>query len=450
MILFILCLLTCINTMDEIRDRRLYAYDKIDLEWDEYPDYETFFNTIKKFEDEYPDLIEMFPIGKSRLNRTIWAVNLTKENGMFVKPSILIVGCHHGREMISALIPLYTIDWFLENYFENSTVREILEKMCIYVIPMLNPDGYMEALERNPWQRKNAAPIDDDGDGLVDEDPPEDLDSDGLFERVLNLSDLLFYYEGLDNDSDGRWNEDWVGGVDLNRNYDFQWNALTESGSSLPRAEDYKGEEPFSEPETRAVRDFVESHDNIRFSITFHSGIELILYPWAYKEEYIDDNEIISACEAISSVTNYNYISASFLYTSSGTFIDWMYGKMSIPSINIEVYVNYTESYKMMGVRKGNLMVYEVDVRKFFNPFGDEIEKVCLKNALAVYLLATMYLPKRFEMRMVDIMVIPFMLISSTFLFPRMLYYIVKMLYAGKGRRSELRVNFIRRRPLND
>ncbi|MHA1505843.1 MAG: M14 family zinc carboxypeptidase [Candidatus Asgardarchaeia archaeon] len=426
-VLLLILSLLLTNTMDGVKNNRI-TYSKINLRWDEYPDYETFFDTIKKFEIEYPDLIEVFPIGKSRLNRTIWAINLTKEDGVFVKPSILIVGCHHGRELISALVPLYIIYWFLENYFENSTVREILEKMCIYVIPMLNPDGYMEALERNPWQRKNAAPIDDDGDGLVDEDPPEDLDSDGLLKRVLNLSDSFFYYEGFDNDSDGRWNEDWIGGVDLNRNYDFQWNALTESGSSSPIAEDYRGEEPFSEPETRAVRDFVESHDNIRFSITFHSGIELILYPWAYKEEYINDVEIISACEMMSEVTNYGYIPASFLYTASGTFIDWMYGKMGIPSVNIEVYVNSTESYKMIGTRKENKLIYEVDVKRFFNPFGDKIEEVCLKNSLAVYLLAKSYLPKWVKVKIFDALMIPFLLMLPTLLIPRVLYYLTKMM----------------------
>ena len=69
-VLLLILSLLLTNTMDGVKNNRI-TYSKINLRWDEYPDYETFFDTIKKFEVEYPDLIEVFPIGKSRLNRTI-------------------------------------------------------------------------------------------------------------------------------------------------------------------------------------------------------------------------------------------------------------------------------------------------------------------------------------------------------------------------------------------
>ena len=77
-------------------------------------------------------------------------------------------------------------------------------------------------------------------------------------------------------------------GVDLNRNYSFQWGYDDIGSSPDPTSNEYRGTEPFSEPETRAVRDFCENHQ-IKLSLNYHSWGDLLIYPWAYIDQPTPD-----------------------------------------------------------------------------------------------------------------------------------------------------------------
>lgn len=94
------------------------------------------------------------------------------------------------------------------DYGVNETVTRRIDLCEIYVIVALNPDGF-HLFEMNDYQRKNVHSIDEDEDGSVDEDPPEDLDGDGFIEYLYNTtSGMTVEWEGYDNDNDEQSGED--------------------------------------------------------------------------------------------------------------------------------------------------------------------------------------------------------------------------------------------------
>jgi hypothetical protein len=246
----------------------------------------------------------------------------------------------------------------------------------IYIIPALNVDGF-EAVSQNEWQRKNVHPFDEDNDGLLDEDPPDDEDRDGYIEDLFFWDGTNYYFirwEGIDNDGDGLYNEDWVGGVDLNRNYGYQWDAQCQSGSPYPSAEDYRGPEPFSEPETQAIRDLALSN-NFKYAISFHSGTETIGYPWGYTTEPTPDDSIFREIAAnLSALTGAPYGQNSGLYTASGMWDDWMYQNRSTFALTCEIYTNETAWQYEPGPDPDTW--WEKGVFQFFNPDPTQIETV--------------------------------------------------------------------------
>jgi hypothetical protein len=287
--------------------------------WNHYHNYTEIVNTLLYLNDTYPNIVDVFSIGKSWQNQDIYCIKLTNESNKHPKPKLLFVGYHHARELISAELPLYFAVQAATNFGTNETITRMLNYSEIYIIPALNVDGF-EAVSQNEWQRKNLHSFDEDNDGLLDEDPPDDEDGDGYIEDLFYWDGTNYYFirwEGIDDDNDGLLNEDWVGGVDLNRNYGYQWDAQCQSGSPNPWDEDYRGPAPFSEPETQAIRDLALSH-NFKYAISFHSGAECIGYPWGYTTE--DQHQTTPKFEEIASeiaqLTGVWYSQNSDWYTS--------------------------------------------------------------------------------------------------------------------------------------
>ncbi|MEQ9716324.1 MAG: M14 family metallopeptidase [Candidatus Asgardarchaeum sp.] len=372
--------------------------------WNRYFNYTEIVDFLRTLKENYSDLVELFSIGKSYENRSIWALRLTNRDydESVNKTTVILIGGHHGREYISIMVPLYVAYQLLANYNVDENVTRLLDYMEIYIIPVLNPDGYMEALYHNPWHRKNTRPIDEDGDGLYDEDCPEDINGDGIIGLIYNNETGMWEVEGFDNDNDSKINEDWVGGVDLNRNYNFSWG-YEWGASSNPSDPTYHGPYPFSEPETQAFRDFIiheiiEKEKNVTFAISYHSGIEAILYPWGYTGQTPPDNDtFISLGKIIERYTGYPLIQANQLYPVSGEWGDWLYGLFGIISFTVEVFVNYTEKAKLYTeVEKyiNGTPYIDINITAYFNPIGSLISKIGRKNYLAVKNLALLFVPK--------------------------------------------------------
>jgi hypothetical protein len=349
--------------------RTMYAW----TDWTHYHNYTEIVTALQYLNSSFPTLVDVFSIGKSWNNLDIYCIRLTNENLTQRKPQVFFVGYHHAREPITIEVPLYFAINAANNYSANATIRNMLDLCEIYIVVALNVDG-IQARQANEWQRKNVHPFDEDNDTLLDEDPPDDEDGDGYIEDLYYWDGIDYYFirwEGLDDDHDGLYNEDWIGGVDLNRNYGYQWNASTITGSPNPENEDYRGPEPFSEPETQAIRDLTLQHE-FKYAISFHSGAELILYPWGHTYELAPHDDIFQETASdLSSLTEAPYQQSSQLYTASGLWEDWMYYNRSTLAFTCEIYENYSAWQYDLGPEPNTW--WERGITQAFNPDPENI-----------------------------------------------------------------------------
>jgi len=343
------------------------------LDWVHYHNYTEVTTILSGLNDTYPHVVDVSVIGQSWRNRDIHCIRLTNESDGSPKPEVLFIGYHHAQEQISAELPLYYIVEAATNYGSDENTTNLLNTRVIYVIVALNVDG-LDLFESNDRQRKNARQIDEDDDGSLDDDPPEDLNGNRLVEVLLNHTDPyspeFMGYEGVDNDTDGENGEDWIGGVDLNRNYPVDW----EKAVSDPASPVYRGSAPFSEPETQALRDLVLEH-NFTHAISFHSGIEIIIYPWKHTADPTpDDAKFVEIAEGLSNITGgLPYVSPTVMY---GIWDDWMYSNASVLALTCEIFRNQTWMDATIEAGPYPNTSWVGGERWLYNPFPSGIETV--------------------------------------------------------------------------
>ncbi len=242
----------------------------------------------------YPGLVKMESIGKSYQGRDIWALTITSfKNGRAEsKPGFYIDGNIHSNEIQGSEVAMYTAWYLTENYGKVGFITDLLNDKVFYIVPTINPDArenYMLAVNSANSPRSGMMPVDDDRDGLYDEDGYDDLDGDGNLvlmrrknprgnwivdprdpRRMLRAGNDAFGdyeilgYEGLDNDGDGEVNEDPVGYYDPNRDWAFNWQPDYIQNGAMPY--------PFYTPENKAVHDFVIAHPNIAGAQSYHNS----------------------------------------------------------------------------------------------------------------------------------------------------------------------------------
>lgn len=135
-------------------------------------------------------------------------------------------------------------------------------------------------------------------------------------------------------------------GVDLNRNYGVYWD-LPEGNSPDPCAEAYRGTHPFSEPETRAIRDFMRAHrEEIKFAYNFHAYGNMYLWPYnGMSPNNIKERnpDVLSVFEEIWNESKFPDNSLhgnaweALKYVSAGEQSDWILGELGIPSVCPEI-----------------------------------------------------------------------------------------------------------------
>jgi hypothetical protein len=263
---------------------------------------------LRKWASEYANLVDLYSVGKSFEGRDIWQITITnKSTGKDTdKPAMFIEGNRHSGEVTAAESALWFAWHILTSYGKDAAVTKLVDTKAIYVRVKNNPDGSELYLNTAQSNRSTVRPYDDDRDGLLDEDPPEDLDGDGFILQVRKKvesgkgpmildpadpsgrlmkraadgkGDYIVSAEGVDSDGDGRMNEDGVGGLDLHRNYPENWRPmpgldLTGRGWTQGGA----GEYPLSEPETRAVFTFLLQHPNISVVQTMDTTVPMLLH----------------------------------------------------------------------------------------------------------------------------------------------------------------------------
>ncbi len=271
---------------------------EVNLRFDVYYHVDELHAAMRQVAAAYPDLLEIRSIGKSVEGRDILMGVLTDTStGKDTdKTAFWCDGNIHGNEVQGGEASLYLLWWMTENR-DLPRVRELLRERTLYVVPSINPDGrahWFDAPNTMSSSRSGKRPVDNDRDGLFDEDGPDDLDGDGeiLRMRVRDPNGgwkvhpeeprlmvrvkpgekgtyRLLGLEGIDNDGDGRINEDGPGGYDPNRDWPSDWAGPAEQYGAGPY--------PVSLPETRAVVDFLVAHPNIAGFQSFHNSGGMIL-----------------------------------------------------------------------------------------------------------------------------------------------------------------------------
>jgi len=315
----------------------------------------------------HSDLATLLEIGRSRDDRPIWAleINNPKTGPAGEKPGFYVDGNIHGGEVLGGEGALAFIDRLLTSYDSDSRIRNLVDTRAFYIVPIVNPDGRAISVDTPENHRWNVRPTDEDGDGLLDEDPPEDLDGDGrilqmrvadpegrwmidandprrMVRRPRGASRGDYYRllsEGIDNDGDGRFNEDRVGGVDLNRNFPANFSA----------AQFASGPFPLSEPETWALVQYITARPNIAAVHTFHtSGGLLLRFPtladqdWEFPEaDLLEYRAIAEDGVAITGYQNFAYEKKAIVDLMSpghGVFNDWASKEFGVLAMTTEMW----------------------------------------------------------------------------------------------------------------
>ena len=298
-----------------------------------------------------PDLARLMSIGKSYLGNDLWVIEITdrRTGRPEEKPALYVDGNIHSGELTSGALALYFAGYLIRSAGRDPRVTKLLRTHTFYVRPKFNPDGADATLLRDISLRSSVRPVDDDGDGVADEDPAEDIDGDG-FVSLMRIEDpdgdrkpssedprLLvrrrkgdkkgpFYRvfrEGIDNDGDGQLNEDGLGGLDLNRNFPRNW--------ALPFRQHGAGPFPLSEPETYATVRFIVDHPNITGIVHNHTSGGFVYRlpsasdPGAFDKE--DLGTIATFAERFTELTGRPVRPSSTHPTRHryGTLISWAY-----------------------------------------------------------------------------------------------------------------------------
>jgi hypothetical protein len=259
---------------------------------------------ILKMAANYRHLAHVKPYGKSVQKRPLLAVRLTNEKIKGKKPQVLFHATTHAREWASTQMALRLIDYLTTSYGSDARVTDLLDTTEIWIIPVINPDGYQYTFTDERFWRKNLADLDGNGE--------------------ITIGD----------------------GVDLNRNYAGTFGLNNEGSSPDPMSEIYRGPGPLSEPENAALADFMDKQDFL-FAVSYHTYGDLILYPWGWqvKTPSLDDaiyeaqSGVDGDAAIFDSIVNKHYnpgVSAD-LYTTNGAFAGFAYSQKGIPAYTVEI-----------------------------------------------------------------------------------------------------------------
>nr|MBN2276382.1 immune inhibitor A [candidate division Zixibacteria bacterium] len=235
-------------------------------------------------------------IGQTIEGRDMWAVKISDNPELDEdEPEVLYTAAIHCREVITPEVLFYFMDYLADNYGTDPDVTDLVDNRELWFIPLVNPDGY-------------------------------------------------YYNQTYDPDGGGMWrknrrdNGDGTHGVDLNRNFGYEWGYDNSGSSPYPSDPTYRGTGPFSEPETQNLRDFHNAHDFI-ITLYYHSYSNFVLYPWGYETILTSDHDIFAAmADTISDMNGYDPGTAwMLLYPVNGGSDDWSYGEQTTKNVSFGI-----------------------------------------------------------------------------------------------------------------
>jgi hypothetical protein len=265
---------------------------------------------LKDLNAKYPQYTKLEQIGTSIEGRAIWALLVsttpqTESAEYAAKPSIIFDGMHHAREVMTSEVVMDVAEYALDNLDKNAGDAELLKRWNVWVVPMLNVDGNNLVWTKSSMWRKNAH-----------------------------------------SDSSGTY------GVDINRNYPFNWNRC--NGASNSKFNDaYRGTAGASEPETQALMKLAQEVQPTA-SLSYHSYSELVLYPYGCNGVLTGDNALVSSvanelAAILPSDTGHgNYDPGTpwqLLYDVDGDSMSYLHGEFGALAITFEINQAFIPNY---------------------------------------------------------------------------------------------------------
>lgn len=341
------------------------------IRFDTYYRYDELTHILHAFAEEYPQLVRIESIGKSYEGRDIWLLTVTNfaTGPAEEKPALWVDGNIHASEVSPSTACLYLLHTLTQGYGREERITRCLDTRAFYICPRVNPDGAEWALADKPKIIRSSTrpyPYDEDPiGGLVQ----EDIDGDGrmLMMRIPDPNGnwkphpeeprLMIrrepdevggqYYRIL---PEGRFEEPFdpailtlqprKEGLDLNRNFPAHWRQEYEQHGAGPY--------PTSEPEVRAIVDFIVRHPNVTGGITFHTWSGVLLRPYSHQPDEAFPAEDLWTYKKIgdkgTEITGYPNISVyhDFKYHPkehiSGVFDDWMYDHLGMFAWTVEIW----------------------------------------------------------------------------------------------------------------
>lgn len=340
---------------------------KTTFQYDHYYKYDELEKNLKYFSDKYPELCDLESICVTEENRNVYAMTITnkKTGAVLDKPAFHIDGNTHAGEVTGSMAAMHAIDVLLTGYGEDKVITKILDRMTIYVVPRISPDG-AETYLTTPYSIRSVNRVHNPENGGI---RSEDLDGDGVI-RMMRIptpygawkkdkddfsimakrdpgdADGDFYdiyvegnFEAFDGDENLKEKkEDWS--LDFNRNYPYGWFPENRQAGA--------GKYPLSNPETKAMADWIIEHPNIGGVSTNHTSGGIILYPpgtrpsTAVSEK--DINQFIEIANMGKEELGYEPLNIydSFIADpanyDSGAFDDWCYQSQGIVAYTVELW----------------------------------------------------------------------------------------------------------------
>jgi hypothetical protein len=382
----------------------------VPLRFDKYYALDQVYDALRALHKAYPQMTTLETVGTSEEGRPLMAmtVNNPKTGAALDKPGIYVDGNMHGNEIQGGDISLYLLDYLLGQYGKNPEVTGLVDRVCFYVVPVVNVDGRFHFLSDPNTPDSNRSlriPTDDDRDGLADEDAPDDLDADGsicgmrrkdpfgpfrtdpeeprLMVRVKPGEKgewSLLGDEGIDNDGDGQVNEDSEGYVDPNRNWGFDWAPPYVQGGS--------GEYPFSGVGLKGLAEWTMTKTNIAFVWSYHNNGGMILRGPSRKGLGEYPAQDLAVYDYLGKqgeriIPGYRYlISWKDLYTTYGDSGEWATQTLGAYFYCAEVFTAESEAFKGVSERPEPGTRGEEAVRDIFSSGVSERERLKFSDSV--------------------------------------------------------------------
>lgn len=273
--------------------------------------YDLMMENLNALKERYPGMIELNSRAETADGREIVEVILGSREAVH---HILIQASIHGREHMNTVLAMNQIEDYLRGYYErryNGVLwSDLYQDVCIHVIPMSNPDGVMISQQG--------------ADAVRDEELKQNL----LQCYNRDLADGTF------SGDQERYFRQWKAnakGVDLNRNFDEEWDSYI--GRTRPSSERYKGDSAASEEETRAILGVLKDFE-LDCCISYHSYGNLIYWNYGSQGEVYEADRRLAEC--VSAATSYELHSTVRDSTDSAGCSDYFVLKEGIPAVTIE------------------------------------------------------------------------------------------------------------------